>query len=385
MGHPRGFLEKKRRGARYRRVCERVKDYKPVLQARPESISIEQASRCMDCGVPFCHHGCPIGNTIPEWNDLIFRKQWGEAFEILESTNNLPEITGRLCPALCEYACVVGIHGDPVTIRENELAVIEHAFKQGLVKPRITSEKSGKKVAVVGSGPAGLSCAQQLARAGHEVVVFEKDSKPGGILRYGIPDFKLDKKIIERRIRLMEAEGVTFKTGVNAGVDVSAKELQKQFDAIVLCTGSRKPRDLNVPGRELDGIHFAMDYFAQQNRRVSGEKIDVAEITAKDKNVVVVGGGDTGSDCVGTAHRQGAKCVTQVEILEKPSACRPDEHPWPTYPRILQTSSSHEEGGERLWKILTKEFLGGGKVEKIRAVNVEFGPEKDGCGRPVMK
>lgn len=384
MGHPRGFLEKKRKSSCYRPVCERVTDFKDVVKPRDEVTSMEQASRCMDCGVPFCHHGCPIGNTIPEWNDLMFRDHWRMAYEILDSTNNLPEITGRVCPATCEYACVVGLNDDPVTIRENELGIIERAYSEGWVKPSKAGRKTGKNVAVVGSGPAGLAASQQLARYGHEVTLFERDDEIGGILRYGIPDFKLEKKIIDRKLRVMEKEGVEFKTGARVGGDVSGRGLLRDYDAVCLCIGSRHPRDLPVPGRDLEGIYFAMDYLSCQNRIVAGKKVEEM-ISAKGKRVAVIGGGDTGSDCVGTAHRQGAECVVQIELMPQPPEERPENQPWPDYPAIFRTSSSHEEGGERKWCVLTKSFEGVGRVEALNCVEVEFGPQKDDAGRPVMR
>ena len=386
MGDTHGFLKVQRKVSSYRPVCERVKDYREVAELRSDEMSEEQGSRCMDCGTPFCHWGCPIANYAPEWNDLIFHGQWDKAMEMLHATNNLPEITGRICPAPCEYACVLGINDDPVTIRENELAIIEHAFKSGIIRPRKPVKRTGKKVAVIGSGPAGLSAADQLNRAGHAVTVFERDDKIGGILRYGIPDFKLAKSILDRRIKLWEKEGIRFVTGVNVGVDIKALKLKKQFDVICLAGGSRTPRDINIPGRELSGIHFAMDYLIQSNRRSAGKKIPADElIDAKAKKVVIIGGGDTGADCVGTANRQGASCVVQIEVLPKPADCRTDAYPWPKYPLILKTSTSHEEGGERHWSILTKRFVGqGGDVKKISCVRVDFS-QKDEKGCPVMK
>lgn len=340
----------------------------------------------MDCGTPFCHWACPVGNYIPEWNDLIFDECWEKGFELLDATNNLPEMTGRVCPAPCEYACVLGINDDPVTIRENELAAIEYAFKNGLIKARPPRQRTGKKVAVVGSGPAGLACAQQLNKAGHEVTVYEKDDRIGGLLRYGIPDFKLEKKIVDRRVELLKEEGIKFKTSVNVGVDVSGDELLKENDAVCLTGGSRVPRDLNIEGRELSGIHFAMDYLTQSNRKVAGDPIPSDEfIDAKGKKVVVIGGGDTGSDCVGTANRQGADCVVQIEVMPRPEECRTEEYPWPTYPLLLKTSSSHEEGAERQWAVLTKKFIGeAGCVKKLECVQVEFS-SSDGKSCPVMK
>jgi glutamate synthase (NADPH) small chain len=385
MGDPRGFLKLGRESWQYRPVCERVKDYQQVFVVRSDERSKEQASRCMDCGTPFCHWGCPVGNHIPDWNDLMFQGYWQKAFDMLDATNNLPEITGRVCPATCEYACVLGITDDPVTVRENELAIIEYAFKTGIIKPCPPEKRTGKKVAVVGSGPAGLACAAQLNKAGHIVTVFEKYEKAGGILRYGIPDFKLEKSILDRRLKLMADEGVIFRTGVNVGIDNSAEKFLKDFDAVCLAGGSRVPRDLKIEGRELKGIHFAMDYLTQANRLVSGEKITDAIIDARDKKVVVIGGGDTGADCVGTANRQGASCVVQIEVLPKPSEMRTEEYPWPRYPMLLKTTSSHEEGVERSWSILTKKFIGEkGQLRKLACSLVDLS-EKDEKGQPVIK
>jgi len=312
---------------------------------------------------------------------MVYRNQWRRALELLHSTINFPEFTGRVCPAPCEYSCVLGINDDPVTIRENELAIIEYAFSNGYVKPDLPKKRTGKKIAVIGSGPAGLSCAGQLNKAGHSVVVFEKDNKIGGILRYGIPDFKLDKSIIDRRIKIMEREGIKFKTNICAGIDYKTAKLKKEFDAICLAGGCRIPRDLKIEGRELGGIHFAMDYLTQANKRVSGEDVRAQGlISAKGKHVVVIGGGDTGADCVGTSNRQGASCVVQIELLPQPPGCRGPAHPWPKYPLILKTSSSHEEGVEREWSIMTKRFLGkGGRVNKLQCVRVEFVKDSSGC------
>ena len=381
MGDVKGFLKVKRQPGVYRPVCERVNDFGEVNLPRSEAQNKEQSSRCMDCGTPFCHSGCPIGNYIPEWNDLVFHNHWEKAFSLLSATNNLPEVTGRICPALCEYACVLGINDDPVTIRENELGIIEYAFKNGLIKPLIPKKRTLKKIAVVGSGPAGLACADQLNSVGHKVVVFERDDAIGGILRYGIPEFKLEKKIIERRIKILEKEGVKFKTNINIGVDYSAKQLAEEFDAICIACGSRTPRDLNIEGRNLPGIHFAMDYLIQSNRRVQGEHIPVGKlIDAKDKRVIVIGGGDTGADCVGVAHRQGASCVMQIEIMPKPLTCRSKDFPWPKYPLLLKSSTSHEEGGERDWSILTKKFVGlDSRLSKLSCVRVEFKKNAQGC------
>ncbi len=375
------FMKIKREASSYREVCERVKDYKEVAVLRPEEKSKDQSSRCMDCGVPFCHWGCPIGNYIPEWNDLMFRGQWKKAIDVLSATNNLPEITGRICPALCEYACVLGINDDPVTIREDELDIIEYAFKQGWIKANPPKKRTGKKVAVIGSGPSGLACADQLNKAGHEVTVFERDDKIGGILRYGIPDFKLDKSVLDRRIKIWKKEGIEFKTSTDVGAGYKLSKLKKDFDVIVLAGGSRFPRDLKIPDRELGGIHFAMDFLIQSNKRVSGAKIPSGKlIDAKGKKVVVIGGGDTGADCVGTAHRQGASCIVQVELLPQPPECRTKDSPWPKYPMLLKTTSSHQEGGERHWSVSTKKFEGAkGQVKKLSCVKVEIGRDDKGC------
>lgn len=373
MGDIKGFLKVKRQATEYRPVCERVKDFCEVSLLRSDASSKEQASRCMDCGTPFCHWACPVGNFIPEWNDLVFAGKWQKAFELLQATNNLPEITGRLCPALCEFACTLGINDDPVTIRENELSVIEYAFKNGLIQPRPPKKRTEKRVAVIGSGPAGLSCADQLNKAGHKVVVFEKDDKIGGILRYGIPDFKLEKRVIDRRLKFLKKEGIEFRTNVLVGEDYKAQKLRKEFDAICLAGGSRVPRDLNIEGRDLGGIHFAMEYLVQANKRVMGEEFSSDKIiNAKDKRVVVIGGGDTGADCVGTAHRQGAACVVQIELLPSPPECRTADYPWPKYPLILKTSTSHGEGGQRKWSVLTKKFIGeNGRVKKLSCIRVD--------------
>ena len=386
MGDPKGFLKVKRNIAECRPVCERVKDYSEIAKPITDTHSKDQASRCMDCGTPFCHWGCSVGNYIPEWNDLVFQGHWKRAYNLLEATNNLPEITGRVCPALCEYACILGINDDPVTIRENELAIVEHAFKKGWVKPKPPKKRTGKKIAIIGSGPAGLSCASQLNRTGHKVVVFERDDDIGGILRYGIPDFKLEKWILDRRIKVWKREGIEFRTDINVGVDYPISKIKKEFDVICLTGGSRKPRDLNIEGRDLEGIHFAMDYLIQANRRVKGEKIPLDDaIDAKGKRVVVIGGGDTGSNCVGMAHRQGAACVVQIELLERPAECRTEDYPWPIYPMLLKTSTSHEEGGERHWSVLTKKFVGkDGHLEKLSCAKVEF-PKSAKKGCPLIR
>jgi glutamate synthase (NADPH/NADH) small chain len=370
----KAFLKIKRQSCEYRGVSERVKDCNDVTIPRAHEQSLEQASRCMDCGTPFCHWACPLGSYSPEWNDLLSRGQLKRAFDLLSAANNLPEITGRLCPGLCEYACVLGINDDPVTVRENELAIIEYGFIQGLIKANPPRKRTGRKIAVIGSGPAGLSCAAQLNQTGHNVTVFEKDDKPGGLLRYGIPDFKLEKWLIDRRINLYRKEGVEFVTGKDIGVDIPAVKLLKDFDAIAICAGSRTPRDLNIEGRQLSGINFAIDYLIQANKHASGTAIADSEIIdAKSKKLVVIGGGDTGSDCVGTANRQGAANVVQIELLSKPPECRPPEYPWPKYPLILKTSSSHEEGVERLWQISTRKFIGrNGKLEKLSCIKVDI-------------
>ncbi|MBU1925725.1 MAG: glutamate synthase subunit beta [Candidatus Omnitrophica bacterium] len=374
MGDLKGFLKVTRQKTQYRPVCERVQDFKPVFKLYSQAQTQEQASRCMDCATSFCHWACPIGNYIPEWNDFVFHGNWKEANVLLEAANNLPEITGRVCPAVCESACVLGLNDDAVTIRENELAITEFGFKNGLIRPNTINKRTGKQVAVVGSGPAGLSCAAQLNRAGHNVVVFERDEKPGGILRYGIPDFKLEKHIIDRRVDIWKKEGIIFKTGTDVGVNYPAKKLLAEFDAACLAGGARVPRDLKIEGRDLSGIYFAMDYLAQANKRLAGEKITADKIIdAQGKKIVVIGGGDTGADCVGTAHRQNAACVVQIEVMPQPLECRSKDFPWPSHPLLLKTSSSHEEGGKRYWAVLTKRFVGKkGIVNKLSCVKVEF-------------
>lgn len=379
----KAFLKVKRDKTQYRPVCERLTDYKDVVYMRSSEQNQEQSSRCMDCGTPFCHWACPVGNYIPEWNDLLSRGKNEQALLLLEANNNLPEITGRLCPALCEYSCVLGLNDYPVTIREDELAIIEEGFKKGLIKANPPKVRTGKKVAVVGSGPAGLAAAAQLNRAGHKVTVYERDEKIGGILRFGIPDFKLEKEILDRRINIYKHEGIEFVTSIAVGKDHPGSKLLKDFDAVCLACGSRTPRDLIVPGRELNGVYFAMDYLMQSNRRVSGKKISDKElIDAKGKKVVVIGGGDTGSDCVGTANRQGASCVVQIELLPQPPECRPSDQQWPKFPMILKTSSSHEEGVNRQWAILTKGFIGqNNKLVKLSCVKVEFCRDEKGCSQ----
>jgi glutamate synthase (NADPH/NADH) small chain len=385
MGKVTGFMDYSRVKPQYRPVEERVKDYDEVMIPRePESL-LAQGARCMDCGIPFCHGlGCPLYNLIPEWNDLVYRGKWREAYERLEMTNNLPEITGRVCPAPCESSCTLSINAAPVSIKQIELAIIEYAWKQGWVAPRPPAVESGKRVAVIGSGPAGLAAAQQLRRAGHMVVVFEKSPQIGGILRYGIPDFKLSKAVIDRRLAQMEAEGVRFETDVLIGEDISARYLRKTFDVVVLTVGAGQPRDLKVPGRGLEGIHFAMDYLTRSNRYVNGEIEESDIISARGKSVLVIGGGDTGSDCVGTANRQGAAKVYQFEIMPKPVEWHEEHNPsWPEWPRILRSSTSHEEGCEREWGILTKSFSGHDvRVEKGHFARVDWEKSSERRGGP---
>lgn len=358
MGKPTGFLEFDRSLPSKQDPKERIKHYNEFVKNSSEEEINGQAARCMDCGVPFCHNGCPLGNIIPEFNDAVYEKQWEDAAEILLSTNNFPEFTGRICPAPCEASCVLGINKPPVTIEEIEKTIVEVAFEKGIIKPNVPTKRTGKKVAVVGSGPSGLAAAAQLNKAGHTVTVYERADEIGGLLRYGIPDFKLEKWVIERRVKLMEEEGVTFKTNANVGENVKVKELLSGYDSIVLCGGSTVPRDIPIPGRKLKGVHFAMDFLTQQNKRNSGKTVIGEDLFATDKNVVVIGGGDTGSDCVGTSNRHGAKSITQIELLPKPPAERTGDMPWPNWPMILRTSTSHDEGCERKWAIMTKEFVG---------------------------
>ncbi|OAI42779.1 glutamate synthase [bacterium SCGC AG-212-C10] len=384
MGKTTGFLEYGRQTPTRRPVPERVHDFLEVYEDFPVENLKKQAARCMDCGIPFCHQGCPLGNIIPDWNDLVYRDRWEEAIERLHATNNFPEFTGRLCPAPCEAACVLGINSDPVTIKQVEVTIIDHAWDHGWVKPNPAEVKTGKTVAVIGSGPAGLAAAQQLARAGHAVTVFERADRIGGLLRYGIPDFKMQKHHIDRRMAQMEAEGVTFKAGVNIGVDIDIRELQAQFDAICLAGGATWARDLDVPGRELKGTYPAMEYLPLQNQRVAGDDVPEPQfIDAHGKKVIILGGGDTGADCLGTAHRQGAASVAQYELLPRPADSRPAENPWPTWPNIYRVSSAHEEGGERDYSILTKRLSGeNGELKKLHGVRVEFVNQD---GRQVMQ
>lgn len=381
MGENKGFLKTERCSAGYRPVCERIKDFGEVGILPDVRHSQEQASRCMDCGTPFCHWGCPIGNYIPEWNDLVFKGRWEDAFWLLQATNNFPEITGRLCPAPCEYACVLEINDKPVSIRDNELAVIEEAFSKGLVRPRPPKKRSGKKIGIVGSGPAGLAAADQLNKAGHQVTVFEQNDKFGGILRYGIPDFKLEKWVIDRRLDILRKEGIEFIAKTNIGKDISMARMKREFSALCLACGSSVPRDLKVEGRDLRGIHFAMDYLVQANKRWLGEAIGPENfIDAKGKKVAIIGGGDTGADCLGVAHRQGAASLVQIELLPKPPERRMPGYPWPSYPALLKTSTSHEEGGKREWSVLTKKFIGKeGRLEKLSCLKVDFKNDPKGC------
>lgn len=374
MGKITGFLEFTRELPDKRPPKERVKDYKEFIEMFSEEKLNQQAARCMDCGTPFCHDGCPVGNLIPEFNDAVYRKNWQEAYEILSSTNNFPEFTGRICPAPCESACVLGINQPPITIEEIEKHIIEIAFEKGLVVPKIPAVRTGKKIAVIGSGPAGMAAATQLNSAGHSVTMFERDDEPGGLCRYGIPDFKLEKWVIDRRIKIMIEEGVEIRCNSNVGVNISINDLLREYHAIILAGGSTIPRDLSIPGRELKGIHFAMDFLKQQNKRVSHKEVNAEDILATGKNVVVIGGGDTGSDCVGTSNRQKAKSVTQFELLPKPPGSRTPYMPWPTYPMILKTTSSHEEGAARHWAIATKEFVSdeNGNLKALKIVDLEW-------------
>ena len=379
MGKPTGFLEIARKERPYAKVAERVRGWNEFVRPLGEQEVRDQGARCMDCGIPFCHNGCPVNNLIPEWNDLIYRGRWREALDRLHSTNNFPEFTGRICPAPCEAACVLNINDDPVSIKTIECQIIDRGFAEGWVTPHVPRHKTGKKIAVVGSGPAGMAAAQQLARAGHDVTLFEKADRIGGLLRYGIPDFKMEKHLIDRRMDQMALEGVTFRPNTHIGVDIKAADLVKQFDAVVVAGGAEHPRDLPVPGRELKGVHFAMDFLTENNKRVAGDKIGASTaLTAKGKHVIVIGGGDTGSDCIGTSSRMGAASITQLEILARP----PDEENkplvWPYWPLKYRTSSSQEEGCERDFAVATKAFLGKGSVEKLQVVRLENGKEVPG-------
>jgi len=375
MGKITGFIEFHRAKQLYRPVAERVRDWKQVMRPFPEDELKKQGARCMDCGIPFCHQGCPLGNIIPDWNDLVYRGQWQEAIDRLHATNNFPDFTGTLCPAPCEGACVLGINDDPVTIKAIELAIIDRAFQQGWIKPEPPKVLTGKKVAIVGSGPAGLAGAQQLRRAGHDVTVFERDDRIGGLLRYGIPEFKMEKKVLDRRLAQMQAEGVVFKANAHVGVNLPVEELRKNFDAILLSGGACAPRDLKVPGRDLKGVHFAMEYLTQSNRRCEGDTVAAErEITAQGKHVIIIGGGDTGADCLGTANRQGAKSVHQLEIMPRPPEHRAADNPWPQYPYVYRVTSAHEEGVERVYSVSTRRFIGDdhGRLKALELVKVEL-------------
>ncbi len=371
MGKITGFKEYTRETPSRRPVAERVNDYFEVYQPFADEKLRSQAARCMDCGIPFCHTGCPVNNIIPDWNDLVYRDHWEKAIQVLHSTNNFPEFTGRLCPAPCETACVLGINEPPVTIKVIEKTIIDRAWDEGWVRPEPPEVRSGKRVAVIGSGPAGLAAAQRLNRAGHEVILFEKSDRIGGLLRYGIPDFKLEKRYIDRRVEQMTVEGVLFQTGAHVGQNVPVEDLRKEFDALLLCGGAESPRDLNVPGRELKGIHFAMEFLPQQNKRNAGDLL-AGQILATGKNVVIIGGGDTGADCLGTCHRQRARSVHQFEIMPMPPLERAPSTPWPLWPLQLRTESSHEEGGLREWSIATTRFTGDdkGNVKQLHAIRV---------------
>jgi glutamate synthase (NADPH/NADH) small chain len=377
MGKVTGFLEIERRDRSYEKAELRTTTYREFVKPLTNSELGDQAARCMDCGIPFCHTGCPVNNLIPDWNNLVYRGQWRAALETLHSTNNFPEFTGRVCPAPCEASCTLNIQDNPVTIKTIECQIVDRGWEEGWIKPVVPAEKSGRKVAVIGSGPAGLACAQQLARAGHDVTVFEKNDRIGGLLRYGIPDFKMEKRTIDRRLEQMQGEGVEFRPGIEVGVTVSVAQLLLEYDALVMAGGAESPRDLEVEGRELSGIHFAMEFLTQQNKRVAGDGEARAaphgSLSAKGKHVVVIGGGDTGSDCIGTSNRQGAQSITQLEILPKPPEKENKGLTWPDWPQKLRTSSSQEEGCEREWSVLTKRAIGkDGKVTALECVRVEW-------------
>ena len=380
MADPKGFLKYNKELPKTRTPKTRVKDYKEIYKKFPIDKTVQQAARCMDCGIPFCHNGCPLGNIIPEFNDAVYQKDWNLAYQILSSTNNFPEFTGRICPAPCEAACVLGINQAAVAIEHIEKTIIEYAFENGYVKSKPPTTRTGKKIAIIGSGPAGLAAAAQLNKAGHTISVYERNSRIGGLLRYGIPDFKLEKNIIDRRLEIMEGEGIRFKLNVNVGKDIKVNALLDKYQAIVLCGGSTVPRDLNIPGRNLKGVHFAMDFLEQNNKRIAGDTIPKKdEIIATGKRVVVIGGGDTGSDCVGTSNRHQAKSITQIELLNKPPNNRDSSTPWPLWPMQLRTSSSHEEGCDRAWTIMTKAFIGDGKgnLKAIQIVQIEWAIEEE--------
>jgi glutamate synthase (NADPH/NADH) small chain len=377
MGKPTGFMEISRQDRRYTLVADRVQNYQEFVIPLSEDELGRQGARCMDCGIPYCHNGCPVNNIIPDWNDLVFHGQWQEAIEVLHSTNNFPEFTGRICPAPCEAACTLNLTDEPVTIKSIECSIVDKAWQMGWIQPQIAKHKTGKRVAVVGSGPAGMATAQQLARAGHDVVVFEKNDRIGGLLRYGIPDFKMEKHHIDRRIAQMQAEGVVFRPNSHIGKDIPARQLLDDFDAVVLAGGSEYPRDLTVPGRDLDGVHYAMEFLPQQNKRVAGDDLaDDISLLATGKNIIVIGGGDTGSDCIGTSKRHGADSITQLEIMPKPPEKENKSLTWPNWPNKLRTSSSHEEGCKRMWSVDTVSLEGhNGKVTQINCVKVEWKQE----------
>ncbi len=382
MGKVTGFLDHGREKQPYRPVNERVGDWQQVMLEWPTNTLEQQAARCMDCGIPFCHQGCPLGNLIPDWNDLVYRQRWRDAIDRLHATNNFPEFTGTLCPAPCEGSCVLGINDDPVTIKAVELTIIDHAFEQGWVTAQPPVVETGKRVAIVGSGPAGLACAQQLRRAGHDTTVFERADRIGGLLRYGIPEFKMEKRVLDRRLQQMSDEGVEFRTNTNIGVDIDAKTFISEYDAVVLTGGATEPRDLPIPGRELDGVHFAMDFLTPQNRVCEGDELEDGElISAHDKHVIIIGGGDTGADCLGTSHRHRTKSIHQLEIMPHPPDARAPNNPWPEWPQIYRVASAHEEGGERVYSVSSKRFVddGNGRVRALELTEVEM---KTVDGRP---
>jgi glutamate synthase (NADPH/NADH) small chain len=386
MGNPKGFLTISKKEAGYRPVHERVADFGEVEQTLNTEDRMLQASRCMDCGVPFCHWACPVSNKMPEWQDLLYKGKWKAAVELLQSTNDFPEFTGRICPAPCEKACVLNLDDNSVTIRENEAAIIEYAYQHGYITPNPPKTRNGKTVAVIGGGPAGMAAANQLNKKGYTVTLFEKGNAVGGLLRYGIPDFKLNKAVIDRRLEIMTGEGIDIKVNTEVGKDITGAEILKKFDAVVVTIGAQQPRDLPAPGREIPGVHFAMEFLTQQNHLNRGDKVAEAErISAKGKNVLVIGGGDTGSDCVGTSIRQGAASVTQIEILPKPPENKNEETPWPYWPNVLRTSSSHKEGCERRWSLATKQFIAdkNGKLKGVEVIEVAW--EKNDKGQMMMK